>query len=180
MKPSELSRIRKLLGASRDGMSSMEWLSTGGGIPIQQTQLVPDGLEFCEDISQARWIEESLSEWKFGMVGSLMPEGFSAYARIFHPAYLGEAGEQRVRWSTVASWTGRTVHPQMQFRRMASLSEEIHDIYKDPPWGLLPQRGSIPQEECRTLMNVLREFTSRGRMRWYPKTRQLAKRESSS
>ena len=160
MKPSELSRIRKLLGASRDGMSSMEWLSTGGSIPIQQTQLVPDGLEFCEDISQARWIEESLSEWKFGRVGSLMPEGFSAYARIFHPAYLGEAGEQRVRWSTVASWTGRTVHPQMQFRRMASLSEEIHDIYKDPPWGLLPQRRSIPQEECRTLMNVLREFTS--------------------
>ena len=33
-------------------------------------------------------------------------------------------------------------------------------MYKDPPWGSLPQHGSIPDEECRTLMNVLREFTS--------------------
>ena len=97
---------------------------TGGAEPVRQTQLAPDGLELSEDVSQARWIEGSLSGW--GKLRSLMPEGLSAYARVFHPAYLGETREQPVRWSTVASWTGRTVHSQMQFERIADLSEDPH------------------------------------------------------
>ena len=163
MRPSELSWVRKLrarLGDAGDGggMSSMAMLSTGGGIPIQQTQMAPDGLEFSEDVSAARWVEESLSE--FGKLRSLLPADLSAYARVFHPAYLGGDLEQPVRWSTVASWTGRTVHPMMRFTRIANLSEDPHDIYKDPPWGFGPQHGSIPEKECAALVDVLRDFTS--------------------
>ena len=139
-------------------MSSMSMLSTGGGIPIRQTKLAPDGVEFSEDVSEARWVEERLSA--FGTLRSLLPEGFAAYARIFHPAYLKRDEERPVRWSTVASWTGRTVHPLMQFERIAGLSEDPHDMYKDPPWGSLPKDGSIPERECRTLVEVLRSFTS--------------------
>ena len=137
-------------------MSSMSMLSTGGGIPIRQTKLAPDGVEFSEDVSEARWVEESLSN--FGTLRALMPNGFAAYARIFHPAYLNRDEERPVRWSTVASWTGRAVHPLMQFERIAGLSED--DMYKDPPWGSLPKHGSIPERECRTLVEVLRSFTS--------------------
>ena len=90
----------------------------------------------------------------------MMPASFPAYARIFHPAYLGEREEKPTRWSKVASWTGRTVHPQMQFHRIAALSEDHRDFYRNPPWGLLPLRGSVPREECRTLANLLSEFTS--------------------
>ena len=90
----------------------------GGGIPVRQTQLAPEGLEFLEDVSEARWVEESVSE--FGRVRALAPERFPAYARVFHPAYLDTG--LPVRWSTVASWTGRTVHPLMQFERIADLS----------------------------------------------------------
>ena len=102
-------------------MSSMSMLSTGGGIPIRQTKLAPDGVEFSEDVSEARWVEESLSN--FGTLRALMPNGFAAYARIFHPAYLNKDEERPVRWSTVASWTGRTVHPLMQFERIAGQVE---------------------------------------------------------
>ena len=109
-------------------MSSMSMLSTGGGIPIRQTKLAPDGVEFSEDVSEARWVEERLSA--FGTLRSLLPEGFAAYARIFHPAYLNRDEERPVRWSTVAEWTGRTVHPLMQFERIAGLSEDPHDMYK--------------------------------------------------
>ena len=109
-------------------------------------------------MSEARWVEESFSA--FGTLRSLLPDGFAAYARIFHPAYLNENEERPVRWSTVASWTGRAVHPLMQFERIAGLSEYPHDMYKDPPWGSLPQHGSIPERECRTLVEVLRGFTS--------------------
>ena len=48
----------------------------------------------------------------------------------------------------------------MQFPRIAGLSEDINDFYRDPPWGRRPRHGSIPDEECRTLVNILREFTS--------------------
>ena len=132
--------------------------STRGGIPIRQTKLAPDGLEFSEDVSEARWVEESFSA--FGTLRSLLPDGFAAYARIFHPAHLNRDEERPVRWSTVAEWTGRTVHPLMQFERIAGLSEDPHKMYKNPPWGSLPKHGSIPERECRTLGEVLRSFTS--------------------
>ena len=114
-------------------MSSMSMLSTGGGIPIRQTKLAPDGVEFSEDVSEARWVEERLSA--FGTLRSLLPEGFAAYARIFHPAYLNKDAERPVRWSTVASWTGRTVHPLMQFERIASLSEDPRRNVQRPSVG---------------------------------------------
>ena len=101
--------------------------STRGGIPIRQTKLAPDGLEFSEDVSEARWVEESFSA--IGTLRSLLPDGFAAYARIFHPAYLNRDEERPVRWSTVAEWTGRTVHPLMQFERIANLSEGPQDMY---------------------------------------------------
>ena len=156
MKAFVLSRIRKAFGIIRHTISSMAIPSTRNATPIRQTKLAPDGLEFCEDVSDAMWVQESLAD--FGTLRSLLPSGFPAYARVFHPAYLGDGEDQPVRWSTVASWTGRTVHPLMQFERIAGLSEE--ELYPDPPWGSHPQEGSIPESECRTLVEVLRGFTS--------------------
>ena len=103
-------------------------------------------------------MEESLSD--FGTLRSLLPNGFSEYARVFHPAYLGGEEEHPVRWSTVASWAGRTVHPQTLFERIAGLSEDPSVMYEDPPWGSHPQIGPIPEAECRTLVELLRNFTS--------------------
>ena len=154
---SPIDKLRRLLGTGGDTMSSMAWLSTGGGIPIEQTQMAPEGLEWLEDVSHAQWIEESLSH--FGTLRSMLPRCFAGYARIFHPAYLGEE-MQPVRWSTVASWTGRQVHPLMQFERIAGLHEGPGIMYPDPPWGSHPDEGSIPEAECRTLVEALRDFTS--------------------
>ena len=128
-------------------------------MPVRQTELAPGGLEFLEDVAPGRWVEEGLSG--FALVHSLLPSGFPAYARVFHPAYLDDAEEQPVRWSTVASWSGKTVHPLMQFPRIAGTkdSDDPNEYYRNPPWGEHPRIGSIPEPECRTLMNVLREFT---------------------
>ena len=42
---SQIERMLRLLGSdSGAGMSSMVYLSTGGGVPIRQTQLAPAGL----------------------------------------------------------------------------------------------------------------------------------------
>ena len=60
-----------------------------------------------------------------------------------------------VRWSTVASWTGRTAHPLMQFDRVANLSWP-----ESPSWGPPPSNGSLPAAEAQTLVDILRTFTT--------------------
>ena len=136
----------------------MRILSTGRRTPVRQTNLAPHGMEFSEGVSEARWVEESLSN--FGTLHSLLPDRFSAYARVLHPAYLGGDEDRPVPWSTVASWTGRKIHPLMQFERIAGLSEDPSVMYPDPPWGSHPKIGSIPEVECRTLVGTLQSFTA--------------------
>lgn len=75
-------------------------------------------LEFATDPSVAESIVERLWPWgpessveRLMQVGSLLPEGFEAYARILHPAYRGESNIGTVRWSTVAELnTRRSIH----------------------------------------------------------------------
>ena len=85
-----LSRlVAKLLPARRGPMSSMVMLSPSGGVRIRQEKLAPDGVEFSEDVSPARWVEESLAE--FTKVSSLLPAGFPAYApRVSSVIYEGQ------------------------------------------------------------------------------------------
>ena len=78
-------------------MASLATMATGGGVPIRQTKLAPDDVEFSEDVSAARWVEESLSALNFSTVRVLLPNGFPAYARVFHPAYLNGDKEQPAR-----------------------------------------------------------------------------------
>ena len=81
IRQSWIQKLRRALGTNRGGMSRMYTPSTRGGTPIRQTKLSPDGLEFTEDVSEARWVEESFSA--FGTLRSLLPEGFAAYAGFF-------------------------------------------------------------------------------------------------
>ncbi len=124
----------------------------------------PEGVEFLDDTSAAGWIEERLWSWRTASsgegarVGSLVPEGFSAYARVFHPAKVrAKDGDLPVRWSTVAGWNGRTVHPQMQFWRIANLSEPHN---RAPTWGSVPEEAWSSSEGFRAIAEALGEFTS--------------------
>ncbi len=74
-------------------------------------------------------------------------------------------GREPVRWSTVAGWNGKTVHPLMQFEFIANLGSDPN--YPDPPWGHHPKVGSVPEAECRALAGVLREFTSTPEACWF-------------
>lgn len=50
-------------------------------------------LELRDDLSPADWIIDRIHD--FGVnVGSVIPEGFDAYARIFHPAIRIEDDEE--------------------------------------------------------------------------------------
>ena len=129
----------------------------------------PLWVDLLEDTSPVDWVVESLwpawSKTDNGdiavRVGAFVPEGFEAYARVFHPAYRRvdvHAAWEDVRWSTVASWNGRVVHPEMQFHRIANLPDS--PTYPDPGWGIRPMRGYLPEREGQIMVEELKEFTS--------------------
>ncbi len=120
----------------------------------------PEGVELLKDVAPAKWVAERLWCWnpKHGaLAGERVPDGLEAYARVFHPAeQQSEDGEwHRVSWATVAEWYGKTVHPQMTFSRLVDL-----DWLEHPSWGSRPKVGTLPEEECKPLVDVLSEFTS--------------------
>jgi hypothetical protein len=78
----------------------------------------------ASDAGAADWIAPRLLA-DFGAVGRTIPTGFDAYARVFHPADTG-AGTP-TRWAEVAAATGRSMHAQAQFHRIATpLPESGH------------------------------------------------------
>ena len=111
------------------------------------------------------WLQQDLWTWGPGSqrqglaVGCVVPTGFEAYARVLHPAWREtERGLEPVRWSEIASWTGSTVHPMMQFHRIANLP--AYPGQRAPTWGRVPTEGSLPAAEGKRLVAILRTFTA--------------------
>lgn len=122
----------------------------------------PEGVEFLDDLSPARWLQETL--WPCEMpkgkgvsVGGLVPEGYSSYARIFHPVIDVNARQpEKFTWSTIAERNGRTTHPQMRYWRIAGMPEP----YPHPSWRVKPDDSSLPIDETRAVVELLRQHTS--------------------
>jgi len=116
----------------------------------------PTGVEWMTDLSGAAWIEDGLAEWKVSEsfpVGTVVPEGFEAYARVFHPVRPNSV--HPLRWSAFADERGKVAHPAMEFE---SLIETVD--WQRPPWDeLAPEWGCTPEAECRALAEVLDAFT---------------------
>jgi hypothetical protein len=65
----------------------------------------------ADDARAADWLVAGVRNFDH-TVGSIVPAGFEAYARVFHPAWREDgAGRERVRWSGVAAARGRVMHP---------------------------------------------------------------------
>jgi hypothetical protein len=112
-----------------------------------------------EDVEAAGWIDERLHPFAKD-VGSVIPPGFAAYARIFHPASASRDWVPvDVPWSTVAQWSGRTVHPEMQFHIIASpIDPGANNAPK--PWSGEPRLGVLSKAQMRVLTGLLPKFTS--------------------
>src|SRR3954463_11398278 len=89
-------------------------------------------------------------------VGSIVPDGFSAYARVFHPAY--RAFDAPVRWREIAEANGRRIHSEMQFGSIAG-------SWRDPSprpdlWMSPPRTGTLPLPLASALVDALRRHTT--------------------
>jgi hypothetical protein len=111
-------------------------------------------VEWLRDVSPAQWVVDGLKTFAVD-VASVIPTGFAAYARIFHPVARdgsrahGKSGE---RWSAIAARNGRVVHPNMQFHRIACPPGSVMDVGM-PGVSV----GSLPLPERELLVEL---FTS--------------------
>jgi len=81
----------------------------------------PPNFEPCHDLAPADWLRPRLQPWGSGMgtpVTSIVPVGYDAYARVFHPVGA-PAPAEFVTWQEVADWSGGTFHALAQFERMS-------------------------------------------------------------
>lgn len=122
------------------------------------------------DATPAAWISQNIHGFGASVV-SIVPAGFAAYARIYHPASRAN-GDTRtpLRWAEIAAATGRTTHRQMQWPsiigRFDERSSPNHPILSDHSF-VRPSEGVLPPELARLIWPVLASFTSRPQRCWF-------------
>ena len=109
------------------------------------------GLSFSRDVALASWVRPRLTG-AWGTVTGVVPSGFPAYARVFHPVQVGAS--EWLSWAEVASATGRTVHPLMQWQAI------IRSVGEGSVWHRgEPAVGDIPVHVLRALCTILAAST---------------------
>lgn len=107
-------------------------------------------MEWSDDIEAADWWIRRLRPFSDYVVGSLVPTGFEAVTRVFHPIE-GESERTLQRWSDVAAANGRIAHAHMQLHRIVSRPGE-HGSSDDVPWV---DMAALPLPEMRALTSIL-------------------------
>jgi hypothetical protein len=115
------------------------------------------------EVTTADWLGPRLR--RFGSaVAAIVPDRFPAYVRVLHPAR--GADDRPVPWAEVAAWSGRTMHPLVQFH---AISRPVASAATGPrPWdGEDPPEGNLPAELLRILCATLAEYTSTPESCWF-------------
>jgi hypothetical protein len=125
---------------------------------------VDDRITWLHDVSPADWIGPQLHPFTVD-TGSIIPEGFEAYCRIFHPVEPQWPDTRVRRWDEVARENGRTAHTEMQFH-MISRPVGVPEAPKYER-GYGPKWGSLPLRERAELIDVLRTETTTPQQCWF-------------
>jgi hypothetical protein len=128
-------------------------------------------LEYVDDLTPAKWIAERLHPFAQD-AGAIIPPGFDAYARIFHPA-MRRVGQMEVpvTWREIADSNLRVHHPEMQFGSLVALvGTPTRYFARQPQPGLFdswPRIGTLPLDIARRLVDILRGQTQTPERCWF-------------
>jgi len=120
------------------------------------------GFGWVRDVSPAEWIGPRLHPFAQD-IGSVIPEGFAAYARLFHPVDLDSS--RRERWSDVAARNGRIVHSETQFHMIAAPRGQTPSVRDQR--AARPRTGTLQLEQRRILVEHLRRATTTPDVCWF-------------
>lgn len=124
----------------------------------------------ASDARAAHWIVASLTTFGESVL-SVVPEGFEAYVRVFHPAYRhGDRAPDDpalpVSWAEIAEAHGKVAHAGMQMNALTG--RELYEGDKPPPeLGDWPELGTFPFELAPSLIASLRPHTSTPELCWF-------------
>jgi hypothetical protein len=125
---------------------------------------VPAGVELVTDVSPGAWVVDGLMPHARSTevrVGEVVPTGFEAYARVFHPVHE-EPGMTPIRWSVIAERNGRVVHPEMQLEHIAGTLDVSGMQGLEPPL-----EGNLAAEVVGVLAENLSSHTTTVRTCWF-------------
>jgi hypothetical protein len=122
------------------------------------------------DVQPAEWVVLGLRGFAESVL-SLVPVGFSAYVRVFHPAYRQATKDGRpvvvpVSWSEIAAVNAKDAHPGMQ---LGALTDSYDSSHPSQP-GLFdhaPDVGSLPDELVAPLATLLANHTTTPDRCWF-------------
>lgn len=118
------------------------------------------------DVTAADWIVGGLRGFAESVV-SLVPDGFAAYVRVFHPAYRHAGTEPTpVLWTEIAALNGTRAHAGMQ---LGALTGNEY-FYNHPQPGVFdhpPDVGSLPAELAAPLTAALARHTTTPERYWF-------------
>jgi hypothetical protein len=108
-----------------------------------------------------RWIAEAVRRAPRDTVAALVPAGFAAHARVFHPAvrYDGDA-DVHVRWDEVAAANGTTPHRLMQWPGITGSWDYLGEADQPGLWNDAPAEGHLAAHAARELAAVLAPHTA--------------------
>ncbi|MFJ5774233.1 hypothetical protein [Streptomyces sp. NPDC093094] len=126
-------------------------------------------LRVCtDDLGPAGWVSEGPpGPGAFGTVAGVAAPGFAAYARLLHPA---ELGERPVRWDTVAAAHGTVVTPLTDWHEVIGVDRDYHnaDEYGLPGvWDEHATEGPTPPVVARALIPLLARHTATPGRCWF-------------
>ena len=131
----------------------------------------------AENTLAASWL---ISGWKgfFETVESLIPAGYEAYARIYHPVWLEVGGlRTRLTWQDVAKENNRTVHREMQWYGVGGghplldsdgyRSSDTTEAELSGKSLEIPAMGTVPLEIVQPLWRILANYTTTAGKCWF-------------
>jgi hypothetical protein len=126
-----------------------------------ETPFALGDLHLTTDVSAADWIVAGVRNFEYD-VGSLVPVGFAAYARVFHPARRHDADGSwsEVSWRSVAAANGKVAHAGMEWIAITGSWRFLHADQQPGIWDAEPSEGSLPARQAQRLSEVLRSFTT--------------------
>jgi hypothetical protein len=117
------------------------------------------------DVAEAGWIAGRLSSFDSGVVTSVVPGGFEAYARVLHPLDESVRGQRPARWADVAAWSGVELVPGIDFPEIAMPE---HEPAGAEPWpGQVPEVGTLHRADAEALTTILALHTSSPERCWF-------------